>query len=256
MTLPLPWNLSQSKAVWHPVNVSRSGGASLNGSEQIIQSNSGHWGCSLEIPVYHEEKILAYRAFIAGMEGRGTEILVPCMSKFRPVDFNGRMFPMENAAPLVLSELAGFGQTETAVMWTAEPAAMGSRQLFIRHPQQPPLRPGHYFGIGDRLHLISAAWSVDQERVSAGGSELTFGSDALTYGAEALLYGDQMATVSGENLQGIRFWPALREATPAGAPLILGRPVCKMRLAADDSGMLDLEHDLYGTASLEFREVY
>ena len=255
MTLSLPWNLSPSRSIFSPVNTSRSGGASMSGSERVVQSNAGHWACTLEIPVYHEEKILAYRAFMAGVEGRGVDVLVPCMTKYRPRDMNGRMQSMEAAAPLILSELAGFAHTEPETMWTAQAAALGDQVLFIRHPNMPPLRPGHYFGIGDRLHLISAAWSIDYERLTLNGGALTYGGEVITYDAEPITYGAE-AAFEGENLQGIRFWPRLREAVGVGAPLILGRPVCKMRLAADDSGSLDLNLDLYGQASLEFREVY
>lgn len=256
MTLVLPWNLPPSRSVFSPVNTSRSGGTSLSGSEHVVQSNAGHWGCRLEIPVYHEERVLAYRALMAGLEGRGVDILVPCLTKYRPRNMDGRMQGMASAAPFALSELSGFGQTEPEIMWTAQPADLGGQEMVISHPHQPPLRPGHYFGIGQRLHLISAAWSIENERLAMNGGTLTYGADALTYGGEALTYGTASAVFEGHNLQAIRFWPRLREPVQVGAPLILGRPVCKMRLAADDSGTLDLDYGLYGQASLEFREVY
>lgn len=194
-----------------PAVQSRTGGLSLNGSEQIIQSDAGRWQAKVVVSLRGESSNLALRAFLAQMGGRAGTVLVPKWDMFRPADLNGRTLSQvhgvgyDDARPQDGSgwnfDLSGFGQDSSSVANLAAPALSGTTQIAIETDASEGPRPGHYFGIGFRLYLISHVWRE----------------------------------VEGAPLK-VRFWPRLRSAADAGETVILDRPVCLMRFASDDVG--------------------
>ena len=257
MTLELPSWFAASGAVWHKVGVSRSGGRSISGNEKVVGSGSGFWRASIEAPVHGEDRTLAWRAFLAAVDGMATEFLVPCVSRWRSHDINGRMLSAAGAAslePASLHNLAGFSVDEPELVFSNQEAAVRSTRLRIFHPGVDGPRPGHYFGIGERLSLISRVWQLDHERRIDGGGTLTYGGETLTYDGASLTYGAAQSRTEGRNISMIDFWPGLREAVPMNTPLILGRPMCRMRMASDDTGALDQPYGIAGTVTLDLVE--
>lgn len=84
---------------------------------------------------------------------------------------------------------------------------------------------------------------------------MRYGTEQMQYGTDDLIYGSQTYDRIGENVQAVEFWPHLREPVPSNTPLILGRPVCRMRFASDDTGALDQGAGTYGTVTLDLAEV-
>lgn len=208
-------------ATFHPENPSRSGGISLTGSEQVTISPAGRWRATLELPVYSELTALAYRAFIAQLEGKAGTVLVPKWEVFGPRDMNGRRFSFRDTASDGLNfDLTGFGQSDQTHAVLAAGAALGATRISVALLDGEGPRPGQYFGLGQRLHLCQAVWQVSE-------------GDPTT----------------------IQFWPRLRQAVPSGERVILDRPVCLMRLAEDMSGELDLDTQNQGRPTMEFVEV-
>lgn len=258
MSIPFPYALAPSGAVFMKATASRSGGRSLTGSEQVISTaGGGFWKASLSVPVHGEIGVLSYRALYASVDGSAGEILVPCFNRWRPRDMNGSEMHWASAAGTGFADNTGWGQTETVLMRTSAPAALRATSLAISHPHVPMLRPGHYFGIGERLHLVARSWMTAVEvPATTPGGELTYGADGLFYGPDGISYGEPGTTViTGENASVVHFWPPLREAVAADTPLILGRPVCRMRWTNQESAGLDLEMGVIGRPSLEFDEV-
>lgn len=267
MALPWPAQLP-FEVSFERVDGSRTGGENLLGMPgQSVDSAGGFWKATLVTEIttrgasgrmsggtYRrsgEDRTLAFRAFTAGIS-RATSVLVPLSDRWRPRDMNGRMQSRATAAPLWLSELAGFEHEEVSGITVLEAAPLRAMQLHLLHPNMPPIRPGHFFGIGDRLHLVSAAWSLDYERLTLNGGALTYGGEVITYDAEPITYGAE-AAFEGQNLQGVRFWPPLREPVLAGAPIIIGRPVCKMRPVSMPS--IDMANRM-SRPTIEFVEAY
>lgn len=257
--LEFPWSLSPAGAVFTKMSSSRSGGRSLNGSEQVVGSGSGFWRATITAHVYDEMRTLQWRAFYSAVDGMASEFLAPCVSRYRPYDENGRMLSSERAAPMNYDadghEGWGWANTEPTYMWTLGDAARRGTRLIIRHPRVSGLRPGHYFGIGERLYLVARTWQLESVRTNAAGGEMRYGADQMQYGDDDLIYGDQSYTRTGENVQVVEFWPHLRTPVPSDTPLILGRPVCRMRFASDDTGALDQGAGVYGTVTLDLAEV-
>lgn len=240
-------------------SASRSGGATISGLQRVVRSDAGFWLASVEVAVFGEHRTLAWRSFYAAMDGMAGEVLVPCYTNYRPVDGNGRRLAVTGATTIgssgVFGDNTGLGQTETPIMWAKEAAVAGSTRLVIRHPKVPPLRPGHYFGIGDRLYLIAHAWNTSLARPELVGGAYTFGGEAYTFGDDPYTFGELETVFVGENVEVLEFWPRLREAVPAGTPLILGRPVCKMRLAKDDTGAIAESMEEPFVATIDLVEV-
>lgn len=207
-------------ATFHPDNPSRSAGPSMTGSEQITASPAGRWRAKVELPVYNELTALAYRAFIAQLEGKAGTVLVPKWEVYGPHDMNGKRLSFRDVASAGMNfDLTGFGQSDQIHAVLAANAAQGATRVSVTLVNGEGPRPGQYFGLGQRLHLCQAVWQSDE--------------DAPTT---------------------IQFWPRLRAAAVTGNRVILDRPVCLMRLADDLSGELDLDTENQGRPMMEFVE--
>lgn len=202
---------------------SRSGGASLTGSEQIIVSNAGRWRASVALTIRGEAANLALRAMVAALEGRAGTILVPMWERYRPTDVNGRQLNPVPGAGYSCSDynfdVSGFEQSDAVFAQLAANAAAGATQISVDLIDVDGPRPGHFFGIADRIHRCAAVWQEDE----------------------------------GDPTQ-IRFWPRLRAAASADATVILDRPVCLMRFQEDAAGDVALSRAQTGAVKLDFVE--
>lgn len=258
--IEFPFQLPPSAVQFRKSSTSRSGGRSINGSEQVVRSDAGFWQAtvSVEVPSIGqrgEDRTLAYRAFYGALEGMASEILVPCPPEWRPTDHNGAMLSQNGAGVAGgLNQLVGLAPAPEPEVTLRRDASLGDTEVTIAHPGIPPLRAGHFFGIGYRLYLIHTAYSLSLEQVTSAG-EATYGGELLTYEGSPLTYGGSGGR-SGENVQVLRFWPRLRKEASAGTQIRVSSPVCKMRLASDDSGALDRMRGKIGAATFEFTEVY
>lgn len=249
-----PPNLPFSSQAWMKAGPSRTGGRSISGSEQVVRSDAGYWAMRARVivpfsGVRGEERTLAYRGLYAAVDGMAGEILVPCVARWRPYDVHGRMLSAAAAATFAdgggLMDHSGFGQTEVVYMRAGADAALGATRITVLHTDVPPLRPGHYFGLGDRLYLVARAWANPSVHgvIAFGGAPITFGGEPLNFGS--VTYSET-----------IEFWPKLRAPLAAGEPLILGRPVCRMRMAADETGVFDQINLNSADVSIDFAEVW
>ena len=221
--LEWPMALWPKDATFHPDIPSKSGGLSTNGFEQVTVSPAGRWRARISVSAISEETVLAWRALIASMMGRVGTILVPKWELFGPADRNGRRFNSNSATPyddhVSNWDLTGFGQAQELVAVLANEVGRGSTQIVVSLNKIEGPRPGQYFGIGRRLHLVQSAYQEEE-----GG------------------------------LTTLRFWPPLRVAAPAFTPVILDKPVCLMRFAQDSTGELFLERGLHGEGTFELVE--
>lgn len=220
-------------AMFHPENTSSSGGASISGSEQIVATPAARWRARLSGPVVTENSVLSWRAFIAGMGGRAGTVLVPKFEHYGPRDANGKRLDEQHNALYgddglfnengLNFDMTGWGQDDSTVYATlAEDAALNVTEIVVDYAEGiDGIRPGQYFGIGQRLHLAHSVWQED-----AGGPNH------------------------------IRFSPWLRAAASAGDTVIIDRPVCLMRFAQDVTGELELDFGRWGSGSLDLVEVF
>lgn len=252
------------RTVFHPVNTRTDGGRSLGGNTLVVGNGGGFWRATVTVPVRGEDQLLAYRAMQSTVLGMASDLLVPCHTRFwRPHDENGVPMPFQTVSGIEgrsLFDHSGFDEPEEPRVFVMEPAPLRSTRMTLIHPGFPPLRAGHYFGIGERLYLIGRAWIIDYERPGTGYQPLDWEpgtpADWLPDDGVDLAWEDGGGTGTvGRNVEVIEFWPPLREAADINTPLILGRPVCKMRPASDDTGVLDMGLGYFGEATLEFEEV-
>ncbi len=206
-------------------NMTRTGGVSILGNEQVVQAPSARWRASLDISIRGEEKVLAWRRLRA--HGRLSTFLVPVMDRYRQRNENGRKFGLLYTASIgcdeLIFDLSGLGQDDTPVFATlAESAAINATQISVNYAQGiDGLRPGQYFSIGNRLYMVDETWQVNE----------------------------------GDPTQ-IRFTPWLREDVAAGTTVNIDRPACLMRLESDNSGETTLRYRRSGSFSLNFVEAW
>lgn len=227
MSYAYPWPvlLRPRVVTFSKAFTTRSGGKSLAGTELVVASNAGHWQAELTIPVNareREDQVLALRALSAQLQGRVGEVLVPVFDVCRPRNGQGRMVSGHLSATLggeVLWDNSGFGQTEPVYAEVTSLAPLGASQIQMTILDGEGIRPGQYFGLGERVYLASHVYRDEP--------------------------GDP---------QTVHFWPTTREAVPAGTQILFGTMVCRMRQMEDSGADVALDFLRFGEATLRFEE--
>lgn len=203
-------------------SLSRSGGSTITGLEQVIQSSSDYWVATIGFRIRNSAQILAYRALQAQQWGRAAQWIIPACpqpgvpSSPPPADFSFSDDWSEDFSigppPSIVPP--GEGALVTTI------AARGARSLTFEFydPSFIP-KPGMFFSIGDRLYSI--------------------GTIALAAG--------RVFTAT--------FSPGLRVAAAVDDAVEFSDPRCLMRLAEDNAGQLDLDQLRTSEQRLNFVEV-
>lgn len=222
-----PRCLVPSSEVWRLSGGNRGGGQALDGTEEVVAGASPYWRATRTVPVRTREQILAYRAMIAGLDGRAGTLQVgpwdfprvpwatdpygrrvtPSLDRRRGLDATAYADPEARIDALVAAVLA-------------KGVARNGTSATIRMVRGGVVEAGLYFGLDDRLHIVTAA-------------EETIGADTE-----------------------ITFRPWSRDRVVTGAPVNFVTPKCRMRLANDDTGALELQLARFGTITIELVEAY
>lgn len=220
-------------------NMSRSGGLTVSGTEQVIQSSSDFWAANVTLKIRKREQILAYRALQAQSFGRATDWVIPVPISagiFVQTRIVVQNFPEASFSPEFSAEFMEENIRTTIInipypIITGRVTATANRgatsiSFAMNAPSagnQSPTRtyvpvPGIYFSIGSRLYLIATV-------TSSGG----------VYTAT--------------------FVPKLRAPATVGATMEFSQPKCLMRLAQDNIGQMNLDLLKRADVSLNFVEV-
>lgn len=219
------WPVSHSLSL---LNTSRSGGASLTGSEQVTVSGAGSWRMTAQFafPASRSNAIREWEAFIAALNGRAGTFLCPAFTYIRPRDPNGKIVsPVSGDCPdssVSFHDGGTMGIGRFVYATLAANVAVGATRITIpaATPSWQVPRPGMVFGIGNRTYRAT------------------------------LVYRDASA-----DPWTIDFVPPVRVAASSGATVITDRPVIEMRLASDESGVPDYSR-ISATASLQAVEAF
>lgn len=206
----------------HLRNFARSGGRSLSGREQRAFSDAGFWTIVKSgLVINTRERAAAYRAMIARLR-QGEDILVPLCDLYTPLG----------------SRLA------TASSVLAADAALRATGVSLI-VSGLDLAAGHYFSIGDRLHLVT--------EIVSGPSEPPLINQLVSDSAwsDALPWAD---AVAGGSAYTVRILPPLRAAAPAGTAASFSDLKLRCELQDLAAGDLDLDLGRFGTPSLTFIE--
>jgi hypothetical protein len=204
-------------------NLSRSGGLTISGVEQVVQSSTDFWEAQIGLKIRTIKHRLAYRALMAQSFGRATEWIISACDPFAGgaaavADFSfdssfDSSFALGSDAPAFIPTGVG-GVTDVD-------AVAGDRQLdfeIVEHELVP--QPGQYFSIGDRLYVIGT-----------------------------------VAGLGTAHHYRVTFAPGLRVDADAGSTMEFSNPRCLMRLAQDNIGQMNLDMLRFADITLSFVEV-
>jgi hypothetical protein len=223
--MALAWNetdLPLHSSMFARRNFSRSGGLTITGIEQVVQSFSDFWAATIAFKIRNSTQILAYRALQAQQWGRAAQWLIPAcphpglpLGPPPPLDYS---FDVDFAVDFSLESMAPPALPPDTDALSDAAAALNARSLtFHMLDTRITPKPGMFFSIGDRLYMIG--------------------------------------TISGGPAYSATFAPGLRAAAPSGTAMNFATPHCLMRLAQDNSGEMNLEQFRFADISLSFVEV-
>lgn len=221
--VPFPSGIVKPNAdrVWIDYRT-RSGGETTAGRQQVVSSGVARWMMSLTFPLFNRETILAFRAWLALMEGRANYTQIgPCDCS------NGnRLIPTVGGIPYddqaFHTDGAGFMQGGAPpVIAEAHPASAGATQITIENGStQTPVLAGSFLGVGGYMYVVVGATALPDEMT----------------------------------LLDIR--PKLRTALAEGVVVDWCEARGPFRLLNDDSGVFDLQLSRVGTATVDLVEFY
>lgn len=219
--------LVPSSEQWVPRNTARTGGQSFTGAEQLVESPAARMTASLTIPCNTKAKVLAARRLIA--LGRSQVWVVG------PVEVNRAPWGLDEltgGSITYATQEPGAGQPNgTALdLILRDAAALNATQIVVTRRAGGHIIPGQFLSIGNRMATIVDLLSPDPTDAASGFA------------------------VPGDIVLAIRPWT--RDTYAAGTAVEMGRPVCRMRMASDDTGALLLQLSKTGTLNLDLVEAF
>jgi hypothetical protein len=202
--------------------LSRSGGQTITGVEQVVSSSSEYWIATIGFRIRNSAQILAYRALQAQQWGRAAQWIIPACPRIGvpaappayDVSWSDDWADDFSTGPAPTIIPPGEGALVTAL------AAVGARSVTFKFAD-PAFTPqaGMFFSIGDRLYSIGTV------------------------------------TLVGTRTYTVTFAPSLRAAAPIDSVVEFTSPRCLMRLVEDNAGQLDLDMLRFSDQTLNFVEV-
>lgn len=194
---------------------------SISGVETIVPTMRGRWTATATFALKDEAATLQWQAFLAQMQGRIGTTLVPCRSRYRPKDRNGKILPFCNTVNIENAqtwEHFGFTNTDVPRATVLSDMPLRASEIDLVFSDSTGIRPGQFFSINERLHRVQHHWQP------------------------------------AEGVSRIRFEPPLRKAVEAGQALEMARPVCLMRCVSETEGLFDQSLDVLPVVTLNFVE--
>ncbi len=246
---PIMWpaTLPVNNLMFQLENMSRGGGPSLSGREQIVSSPSGRWTASFDTVLGTKSEIACYRAMMARLEGRANTILIsPCEPTFSPAGLAGSAASVQapfgqasGQSPTALfSDGSQFEQDGTYALAISTGAAGA---ITLQMSCTPPPLVGTYFS-------LTPTGSPDDWQLYLIRSFL-FGSGSPWSGGFSSAFGPVNQYI-------VSIDPPLRSPVNVSTRLNFGRPLCRMRLTSDTAGPLTRTRTAWSTPSLKFVEVF
>lgn len=216
MTEPWPDRFTPTSLSVQVENVSRSGGASLFGSEQVVASPAGRLVARASFVVRSPADVRAWRALMARLKGRANPVEFPLCDSGRPAGILLHTHFVEDPGLLTTFSDDTLFEEESGFAALALSAAINATLITVTCTPAPIA--GMFLGIGGRAHIVTAVELV------------------------------------GTNTYSLEITPWLRAAYTAGTQITFGRVSCLMRLQSDLSGVMDLDLLRFGRPSLELVE--
>lgn len=221
MHVMFPHQLLRQEARFRVAGQSLTPQTGLSGAVTVRAALGARWEASLSFVMRDEAQHLAFRAFLAGMEGALGTTDIPAHGRFRPRDRDGRGVAGCDVAQLSDAqafEHFGFENAPVEAATVAVAADLRATQITVAYSNSTGLRPGHRFSIRDRLYEVQLAWEDN----------------------------------SGRDV--IQIQPPLREAVAIGTAIEVFHPRCVMRMADPAGPAYDDANPRMQSVSLSFVE--
>lgn len=200
---------------------SLAGPSSVSGFAQVVASDAGLWTITYgSVPVVTPPRVKMWRTMDVLLEGRLNPVLVPISNRYQP--FAEADADLYDAVPhsddAFFADGSGYVLAPVIDVIAAGGAALRATSIAVTINYAAVIEPGQHFSIGERMYRVRTVTYTDATHAT------------------------------------ITFRPPLREAVTAGARLEFDNPVCRMRLASDDSMRLSLDYNLWSFPSVSFIE--
>lgn len=217
-----PWRLRCRKPSLRLNGQSLSGGRSIAGTTQTIALDAGYWLMDLnEVVLRDRFDVLAWRQVEGKLQGRANTIDIPVCDITRPPGVPADFVPHSDGAPFSDDTLYSSGGPFAVLGVTA---AAGGTELAILTLEEVWLHGGE---------------TLSLEHAEPWGNRVYRVTDVTLHSTEG-----NVVTIT----------PPLRAEALAGSRVELVRPVCRMKLVADDGMATELDMARRASPSVAFVE--
>jgi len=209
MAEPVEWprTLRRTASTFHPLTLTRSGGRSMTGAEQIVASDAGYWTASIACMVKNTAEIHLWRAMQALLLGRTATVYIGPENTIRQPAAAGAGYVIPSGT-VAHSDGSKFSDGSSyasglSVGTLSGAVAKGGSSGTIVMPAGQVLRVGQFFEVAKRLYMVTAS------------------------------------TLATTDTYAVTYWPPARTAWASGDPILMDNPRGTFRLAADTEATLD-----------------
>lgn len=217
MTVSFPSNYLLRSIKFSLVGRGQTGGVALSGEATRVAANSAHWVASVRFMLKDDAQFLAWQAFVSNMGGVVGETLVPAWSRVMPKDGQGRDVSRQDFVKIGKVTVA---QTQIEHAALSSFATNRDTRVRVSYSDTMGIFAGHRIGIGEGFYEVLASYSA--------GNDNYF----------------------------LQIFPPLRGGKLNGTPVIIDRPVCRMRFDDGDAGQPGFDLSDVEFIDVKFREAY
>lgn len=209
MADPIEWprSLRRVASTFHPLTLTRSGGRTITGAEQIVSSDAGYWTASIAVLIRNTAELHLWRAIQAQILGRTSTIYVGPENQIRQPAAAGAGYVIPSGA-VTHSDGSYFSdgssyESGLSVGSLSGAVAVGGISGTIVMPAGQVLLVGQFFEVAKRLYVVRSS---------------------------------SLATT---DTYAVTFWPRARSAWASGTPILMDNPRGTFRLSADTDATMD-----------------
>lgn len=162
MQVAFPARVRITSCIPRPEGMRHEPFSNIDGEPFSTPTLNGFWRVEMTMFARGVEAQMALSAFVTAMSAGNAVCLLPIATQFRPIDQRGRRIVGGRPAPVYTLTHTGFATSPYEGFSLRAAASHRDSYIDVDKPPLARLMPGQYITLGQRLHQIVNAVSIDE----------------------------------------------------------------------------------------------